>query len=148
MKLLPSIFALVCGIILTSSTPFNETDPNEAGIVFFEGTWSEAQEAAKAEGKPIFLDAYASWCGPCKVLKSRVFTDASVGAYFNENFINVKMDMERGEGRKLAQQYRVQAYPSLYFIEADGSVVKQAVGYHSSEQILALAKSALSARKV
>lgn len=147
MKLTQLLLLGIFGLALTSSIPRLNEIPSESGIVFFEGTWAEAQAAAKAEGKPIFLDAYASWCGPCKVLKSRVFTDANVGEYFNANFINVKMDMERGEGRKLAKVYRVQAYPSLFFLEADGAVVKQAVGYHTPEQLLSLAREANSLRK-
>ena len=46
----------------------------------------------------IFLDAYASWCGPCKMLQKNVFTKKAVGDFYNSKFINVKMDMEKGEG--------------------------------------------------
>ncbi len=112
-----------------------------AGIEFFEGTWEEALALSEKVGKPILLDAYASWCGPCKVLKSRVFTQESVGTYFNANFINVKRDMERGEGRNLARKYKVTAYPSLFFIQADGAVITKAVGYHNPEQLIQLGKT-------
>lgn len=76
------------------------------------------------------------------MLKSRVFTNESVGAFYNENFINVAMDMERGEGRQLARQFRISAYPTLIFVK-DGQVIKKAVGYHNPEQIKALGSSAL-----
>ncbi len=51
-----------------------------AGIMFHEGTWAEALELAKSENKPIFLDVYATWCGPCKRLKKNTFSDQEVGA--------------------------------------------------------------------
>lgn len=42
---------------------------SETGIQFFNGTWEEALALAEKESKPIFLDVYAVWCGPCKALK-------------------------------------------------------------------------------
>ena len=58
-----------------------------AGITFFEGTYEEALELAKSERKIILIDAYASWCGPCKVMAKNVFTQAEVGDFYNNNFI-------------------------------------------------------------
>ena len=63
------------------------TDEETDGIQFFTGTWDEALEKAKEENKLIFLDAYASWCGPCKRMSKSVFTDEKVGEFFNANFI-------------------------------------------------------------
>jgi thioredoxin 1 len=48
---------------------------NKEGIHFFEGSWSEAVKKSKAENKPIFLDVYATLCGPCKLLKRITFSD-------------------------------------------------------------------------
>ncbi|MBW6479654.1 MAG: thioredoxin family protein [Bacteroidales bacterium] len=47
----------------------HENGKNE-GMVFFTGTWDEALAQAKKENKLIFLDIYASWCAPCKMLKN------------------------------------------------------------------------------
>lgn len=112
------------------------------GIVFFEGTWKEALELAKKENKLIFLDAYASWCGPCKMMKYKVFPSSEAGEYFNQNFINVKMDMEKGEGPELAVKYGVNGYPSLYFIDYTGKVKKYSVGYHNVKQLIELGQAA------
>ena len=56
------------------------------GIEFFHGTWVEALAEAKKQEKPIFVDAYTTWCGPCQMMSKNVFTHADVGAFFNENF--------------------------------------------------------------
>lgn len=118
-----------------SNPPSND---EASGIIFFEGTWKEALAKAKAENKLIFLDAYASWCGPCKKMAANVFTDHAVGKVYNEKFINVKMDMEKGEGVQLSQQLDVRSYPSFYFIDGSGAVKKVAIGYHPASEFIQL----------
>ncbi len=98
------------------------------GIEFFHGTFDEALEKAKQEEKLIFLDAFASWCGPCKRMASTVFTQGVVGDYFNKSFINFKIDMEQGEGPKLDQKFKVTAYPTLLIISPKGEIVQRHVG--------------------
>jgi thiol-disulfide isomerase/thioredoxin len=97
-------------------------------IKFEEGTWAEIVAKAQKENKPIFLDAYAVWCGPCKWMAANVFTNKDVAEYFNTKFINAKIDMEKGEGVKLAQRFQVQAYPTLLIINSGGEVLHRACG--------------------
>ncbi len=99
-----------------------------AGIDFFQGSFEEAKALAKKEGKLIFVDAYTTWCGPCKRMSRNVFTQDEVGSFYNETFINVKLDMEKGEGRDFQKHYRVSAFPTLLFIDAAGKVVHKVVG--------------------
>jgi thioredoxin-related protein len=116
----------------------------EDGIKFFKGTLKEAQKVAAAEHKLIFMDAYATWCGPCKRMAKDVFTDATVGTFFNKHFINLKIDMEKGEGPQLASKYRVRSYPTLIFMDDKGEVVHAAKGGRAIEQFIGLGKLALS----
>ena len=62
----------------------NFKEDTKEGIQFHKGTWAEALALAKKDNKFIFLDVYASWCGPCKQLKKRTFSNDKVGTYFNE----------------------------------------------------------------
>ena len=125
----------------TTNKP-TDTNNGKGGIVFFNGKWKDALAKAKAENKLIFLDIYATWCGPCKKLKAKSFASAKVGTYFNEKFINVTLDGEEGEGIILAEKYRLQAYPTLLFIDGDGNVKKAAVGYYNPNELLSLGKAA------
>lgn len=113
------------------------------GISFEQGDWQSTVEKAKTENKLIFLDAYASWCGPCKKMAKEIFPLENVGTFYNENFINVKMDMEKGVGPALSEKFGLRAYPTLYFIDSDGQVVHKALGYHDADELIALGTVAL-----
>jgi thiol-disulfide isomerase/thioredoxin len=106
------------------------------GIQFFHGSWAEALEKAKSEQKPLFVDAYASWCGPCKRMAAQVFPQAEVGEFFNARFINVKMDMEKGEGPDFAKKFPVRAYPTLLFISPNEEKFHEHVGGLDAEGLL------------
>lgn len=116
---------------------------SETGIQFFNGTWEEALALAEKESKPIFLDVYAVWCGPCKALKRNTFPNPEVGKYFNENFINVTLDGEKGDGLKVARELKVRAYPSLYILNASGKPVVYYAGYLRPMEFLELGKAGL-----
>jgi thiol:disulfide interchange protein len=99
------------------------------GIQFFKGTFKEALEKAQAEDKPIFLDIYATWCGPCKMLKKKTFSTKEVGDYYNANFINIAVDGETAEGRELVQKYNIQGYPTLLILDKRGKQLTNQVGF-------------------
>jgi thiol-disulfide isomerase/thioredoxin len=113
------------------------------GIEFFHGSWAEAQAKAKAEGKLIFADAFASWCGPCKRMAAETFPDPGVGAFFNANFVCVKYDMEKPENAEFATAFPVRSYPTLLFIDGDGKLVKKEVGARSPDALVELGRSVL-----
>ncbi len=114
-----------------------------AQMRFFEGKWGEALKEAKSENKLLFVDAYAVWCGPCRWMANNVFPDEQVSKYFNENFINYKLDMEKGEGPKIAQNYKVTAYPTLLFIDGEGNVKHRVLGAQSVEDLIGAGKTAV-----
>lgn len=113
------------------------------GIEFFHGTWKEALDESSKQGKAIFVDAYAKWCGPCKRMAATTFKDNEVGEYFNKNFINVKMDAEEGEGITFRKKYPLSAFPTLFFIGSDGEIIHQAVGAQDVKGLLKLGEFAL-----
>lgn len=115
----------------------------QSGIDFFHGTWQEALEKAEKEDKPVFVDAYAVWCGPCKRMAKNVFTNDRVGDYYNKNFINMKLDMEKGEGLTFRKKYPVSAFPTLFFIDYDGKIIQQVKGAMDVDKFIALGKSAV-----
>lgn len=113
------------------------------GMVFHHGTWAEALALAKESGQLIFVDAFTTWCGPCKMMSAKTFPQKSVGEFYNANFINVKLDMERGEGLQFADTYNVSSYPSLFYIDGDAKLVMKVVGYMEAEKFIEAGRSAL-----
>lgn len=95
---------------------------------------------AKKENKILFIDAYTSWCGPCKMMEKNVFTKKSVGDYFNSSFINARFDMEKGEGREIAAKFGVRSYPTYLFLNGDGELVSQNFGYMEESLFLSMAQ--------
>ena len=57
-------------------------------------TFEEAVAKAKKEPRPIMIDIYTSWCGPCKLMTKNTFGDKQVADYLNKNFYCVKFDAE------------------------------------------------------
>ncbi len=135
------VLVLVLATLGVQANPTKKSKlDGSAGISFDESAWAKILERAKKEKKIIFFDAYASWCGPCKQMQKNVFTRPEVANFFNTNFINVKKDMEEGEGPALANKYPLEAYPTLFFIDGNGKVIRQVIGYQTPEQLLALGK--------
>lgn len=134
-KYLLIIFAFVYAMSLSAQT---------AGINFLHGTtWAEAVAKAKAENKLIFIDFYTQWCGPCMNMAQTVFTLPPVGYYYNNTFINLKIDAEDGEGVALAKKYGVRSYPTYAFIDpTTEEIVHRSSSRQSPEQFIQTGKSA------
>ncbi|MBA3901373.1 MAG: thioredoxin family protein [Bacteroidetes bacterium] len=136
------IFLFIAGIaIVLMALNFPRVNFNkdaEGGINFHKGTWSEALTKAEKENKIIFLDIYATWCGPCKRLKAKTFSDKEVGGFYNPNFINVAIDGEKGEGPELARKYSVTGYPTLLFFDSKGNLIARTAGFHNAKDFLAM----------
>lgn len=98
------------------------------GIVFETGTFNEALEKAKREGKALFVDCYTSWCGPCHMMSKRVFPQKAAGDFMNPSFVCIKIDMEKGEGIELAKRWKVNSFPTYLVLNAQGEVVYSSKG--------------------
>ena len=113
------------------------------GIEFVHVKWQEAIELAKEQNKLLFVDSYTEWCGPCKRMSKHEFVKADVGAIYNENFINLKLDMESKNGRTFDSSYPVSAYPTMFFLDGEGKVVKKVKGGQKGEGLILMAKTVL-----
>ncbi len=117
------------------------------GIKFEKGTWEAVLAKAEQENKPIFVDAYTTWCGPCKWMAKEIFTQKEVGAYINAHFVAYKMDMEKGDGPAFAAANKVNAFPTLLYFDSQGLLLHKAAGARNAEQLLKLCEDAMDPTK-
>ena len=151
MKIFISSLFVLAALVVFAFVPMSKTkfisnihSEKGEGIQFIESDWNRALAEAKKQNKLIFLDAYATWCGPCKLLKKNTFPNKEAGEYFNANFINVAMDMEKGDGPALSQKYGVNAYPTLIITDADGKIITYTKGYIKPKELIDFGKFGMS----
>lgn len=141
-------FLMMFGIAILAQDGKAVTEvPKQKGMVFFQGTWAELLKESQQTGKPIFLDAYAAWCGPCRMMAANTFPDEEVGKFYNEHFVNYKLDMEKGEGPALKMKYKVTHYPTYLFLDSQGNLRYRKVGYMAPEVFIQEGKAAVKAFK-
>ncbi|NML40234.1 DUF255 domain-containing protein [Chitinophaga sp. G-6-1-13] len=138
---------LLAGITATAQEP---------GIHFeHELSWKDIKAKAKKEGKFIFMDCFTTWCGPCKMMSRDIFPQQSVGDFFNDKFISVKVQMDKTAGddaavkrwyedaAAIAKEYNVMAYPTFLYFAPDGRLVHLVVGGDSAAAFIAASAQAL-----
>ncbi|MEO3402811.1 thioredoxin fold domain-containing protein [Mucilaginibacter sp. CAU 1740] len=127
------------------------------GIQFTSAAnWSELKGKAKAENKFIFMDAFATWCGPCKTMDKEVFPQAEVGEAFNDKFISVKVQMDKtksdaelvkgwyNDATAIEKDYSISGYPTYLFFSPEGELVNKVVGAIPAEQLIKESQFALN----
>ena len=132
------LFALLCTVLALPAMA-----QEGKGIQFFKGTFAQALAKAKSEGKPLFVDFYAVWCGPCKKMEKQIFTQPEVGEYFNKHFVAIQLDAEKPENVDVAKTYKVEAFPTLGIFDGEGKALSINVGYMNAQELMAMAKTAV-----
>lgn len=108
----------------------------KGGVAFFTGSWSQLLQEAQKQKRPIFVDVYAEWCGPCKMLERNTFPNPDLGAYVAKYYIAYRLDGEKGEGPRIANQYRVRAYPTMIILDPSGKELGRQIGYVDAPALL------------
>jgi len=91
--------------------------------------------------KPVFIDFSSPWIESCKRMELSVFTHSDLASYFNENFINYKIDIGEGttgQSQALADLYGVTVYPTLIFLDGKGKVMKKHEGPVTVSELLSM----------
>ncbi len=107
-------------------------------------TFDQAMAKAATEKKPVFIDFFTTWCGPCKSLDETTWKDAKVIAWLNDKTIALHIDAEKEE--PLADRFKVDGYPTLLFLKPDGTEIDRLYGYHSSSEFITAGDAILSGR--
>ncbi len=121
---------IVAGCGGAKKTTNNSGNNNSNSKVEFinSNTLTAVLDRAESKDKVVFVDFYTTWCMPCKLMDEEVFTDNTTAAYLNKNFLNYKVNAEKGNGPNLATVYNVSVYPTLLFLDERGRVLERKEG--------------------
>lgn len=112
-----TLIALAAGTSTASQAPGWASDPKAAFA------------AAKKADQLVLVDAYADWCGWCKVLEREVFPHPEFLAA-TRDFVKLRVDVEDGgEGTELAERYGAWSLPTLLILEPGGALIGTVEGY-------------------
>jgi thioredoxin-related protein len=125
--------------------------------IFFENnlSWQQILEKAKNEHKYVFVDCYATWCGPCKLMDKNIYPMDSIGDFMNKTFISVKIQMDTtnrddakiqqwyGMAHAIEAKYHIAAYPTYIFFSPEGVAVHKDMGGKDINSFLAMAIAAM-----
>lgn len=118
------------------------------GIQWQMGSFESILNKAKIQKKLIYVDIYTTWCTPCKQMDAEVFTNAKVGKIFNDNFINYKIDGEKGEGKDLVEYFELDSYPTSMFIDGEWNVIQKLEGFRPVDRLLESAEKMKERSKI
>ena len=132
----------------------------QGGMQFEHGlSWKDIQAKAKAEKKYIFMDAFTTWCGPCRYMSANIFPKEEVGQFFNPRFLNVKMQLDTSkndndevkklynDAHEIMTKYKVNVFPTYLFFDPNGKLVHRAVGSSEAEKFIAKGMDAIDPEK-
>jgi thioredoxin-like negative regulator of GroEL len=106
-----------------------------ATVEFIHDDLPAATERARAQGKALFVDAWAPWCHTCLSMKGYVLNDPSLHA-LAERVIFVAIDTDRPENAAFLDQYTVSVWPTFYVMDpAGGKVIGHWPGAASVREI-------------
>ena len=134
---MPMLLALFASLALStvSSRATEETGP------FRNLSLADAMAQAKIEGKPVFIDLFATWCGPCKMLDRVTWADDSVRDLLQQQTIAVKVDVDAHNDT--ASDYNVESIPTLVLLDPRGTEIWRTVGYVEPQTFLKEIKAQL-----
>jgi len=132
----------------------------QSGIKFERDlTWQQIKMKAFKEGKYIFVECFATWCGPCKYMDQNVYSDEKVAKEANYRFICVKVQMDSSiyddsvtrnwyiDAHDIRTEFRISVLPTYLFFSRDGVIVHKAVGIKSSNEFMSMLNDAIDTSK-
>ncbi|GLH69645.1 thiol:disulfide interchange protein DsbD [Geothrix rubra] len=110
--------------------------PAPAAGPWLENDFEGALAKAKAEQKLVLVDTYAQWCAQCKELDEKTWPDPAVQAWIRDHAVAVRIDTDKVRP-DLATKLRIQSYPTVLLLDAEGREVRRSLGFQKPMAMLA-----------
>lgn len=97
-------------------------------VNFFQGSLNEAQRTAAIEGKLYFIDFYAAYCLPCKLMDQTTFMDEDLGGYITGNYVPLKLNVDAFDAYEVRTKHEVKALPTVMIFSSSGKLLESYEG--------------------
>lgn len=115
------------------------------GQVRFETKSTDAvREMAQKQGKLVFIDLYASWCPPCRMMDKQVFSREEVGEFMQQHFVAAKYDTDKTTGKELMKRYGRGAIPLYLVFDTEGELLGRIQGAAAADEFIENLKTILA----
>lgn len=135
------IFALCVTILMIVIVGCDRSSGDSVSALTWLRDWDEAKIQAQEQDKPIMINCYTDVCPACRELDSKTFTDIDLGAFLDDNFINLKSN---ANSSGLCTEYGVFGVPTTVFTEPDGEYIGEIRGYYPPGQFMIGVQEAVS----
>ncbi len=99
--------------------------PGQAATITWHHDLPSGLQAAKEQARLVFVDFFATWCPPCKMMNQQVFPQPSVAEALRQ-LVAVKIDVDKHKAE--AVKYQIQGVPTLMVMDASGQIISKNVG--------------------
>lgn len=140
-------FTLNCCMHPTQTFALMPVNQSEESLDFFVGTWNQACEIAEARQKPLFVYVYVNYERESNQMNNEVFTQSKIASFYEQNFINLKVNLHSQQGAFLRQKYQLRDFPSLLFFDQKRKLIVQDSGLKSVNEFLRIGKYALKSNQ-
>ncbi len=100
----------------------------QAQVKFETKSTDAVREMAVKTGKLVFIDLYATWCPPCRMMEREVFSRKDVGDFMEQHFVAAKYDVDKTTGKELLKRYGSGAIPLYLVFDTQGELLGRIQG--------------------
>lgn len=119
----------------------------QAQVRFETKSTDAVREMAVRAGKLVFIDLYATWCPPCRMMEQQVFSRKDVGEFMERHFVAAKYDTDKTTGKELLRKYGQGAIPLYLVFDTDGELLGRIQGAAAADRFMAELQRIINARR-
>ena len=136
-SLAASVNMLLCtGTLMAGNKP--------SAPLFLPLSLDKALSLASRQNRIVFIDFCTTWCGACRKLDEDTWSDGKVIEQLKKKTVPLKIDADKEQ--IIRDKFKIRAYPTLLFLNSDGSILARIVGYQIPSQFIETLQGAIAVK--